>query len=326
MLGARAQCHGPDRLAAIRPIPNTSSSSSSSSRHLVCTVRLGFIRSPKRCRSLKSLRITCCNSSSRSRSSNADDHHDFDYIQASLLLSETISHYRMQRRGFQEETKWQSSGKMRPFSVRASRQHHFFDTLGRNFVQRFQSPTIFLKISCDGDFLLPIVVGEFAIENLIDGQWGDENGDSPDQFHFMRNLVDKLGYQVNMVRITERVRNAYFARLYLSKVPGENGFLSVEARPSDAINFAHRCKAPIYVNKQIVLTDAVRISYGMGGGRETKSCYDVSLDSAIEGPDSLIQELGLVKNINQAIKEERYKDAAIWRDELFKLRKSIQGP
>ncbi|XP_048444314.1 bifunctional nuclease 2 isoform X2 [Pyrus x bretschneideri] len=305
MLGAGAQFHVTDRSAAIRPDPKTSSSSSSS-RHLVFTVRLGFIRPSKRCRALKSLRITCNSSSSRSRSSNADDHHDFDHIQASLLLSETISHYRMQRRGFQEESKWQLSGKLRPFSVHASRQQNILDTLGRNFVQRFQTPTIFLKISCDGDFLLPIVVGEFAIENLIDAQWGDENG-------------------VNMVRITERVRNTYFARLYFSK-PGENGFLSVDVRPSDAINFAHRCKAPIYINKQIVLTDAVRISYGMGRVRDTKSCYDVSLDSAIEGPDSLIQELGLVKNINLAIKEERYKDAAMWKDELFKLRKSIQGP
>ncbi|KAM2593145.1 hypothetical protein TB1_042339 [Malus domestica] len=38
-------------------------------------------------RSLKSLRITCNNSSSRSRSCNTEDHHDFDHIQASLLLS-----------------------------------------------------------------------------------------------------------------------------------------------------------------------------------------------------------------------------------------------
>lgn len=65
----------------------------------------------------------------------------------------------MQRRGFQEESKWQLSGKLRPFSVHASRQQNILDTLGRNFVQRFQTPTIFLKISCDGDFLLPIVVG-----------------------------------------------------------------------------------------------------------------------------------------------------------------------
>ncbi|BBH08071.1 Wound-responsive family protein [Prunus dulcis] len=263
------QFHVTDRSAAIRSIPSTwpaASSASSSSLHSVFTVRLGF-RTTKRCRGLKSIGISCNNSSSRSRSSNAD-HHDYDYLQASLLLSETISHYRMQKRGFKEETKWQSSGKLRPFSAQANRSRNLFDTLGRNILQRFQNPTIFLKISCDGDFLLPIVVGEFAIENLIDAQWGDENG------------------------------------------PGENEVFNVNARPSDAINVAHRSKVPIYVNKQIVLTDAVRISYGMGRVRDTKSAYDVSLDSAADGPDFLIQELELVNNISLAIKEERYKDAA----------------
>ncbi|XP_021819503.1 bifunctional nuclease 2 isoform X3 [Prunus avium] len=275
MIGA--QFHLTDRSAAIRSIPSTwpaASSASSSSLHLVFTVRLG-LRTTKRCRGLKSIGITCNNFSSRSRSSNAH-HHDYDYLQASLLLSETISHYRMQKRGFKEETKWQSSG-------------------------------------------------EFAIENLIDAQWGDENGDSPDQFQFVSNLVDKLGYQVNMVRITERVMNTYFAGLCFSK-PGENEVFNVDARPSDAINVAHRSKVPIYVNKRIVLTDAVRISYGMGRVRDTKSAYDVSLDSAADGPDFLIQELKLVNNISLAIKEERYKDAAMWRDKLVKLRKSIQGP
>jgi hypothetical protein len=29
----------------------------------------------------------------------------------------------------------------------------------QGFLQRFQNPTIFLKISCDGDYVLPIVVG-----------------------------------------------------------------------------------------------------------------------------------------------------------------------
>ena len=40
-------------------------------------------------------------------------------------------------------------------------------------------------------------------------------------------------------------------------------------------------QAPVYVNKQIVLTDAIRISYGMGRVRDTKSTYDVSLDRYI---------------------------------------------
>ncbi|XP_024181619.1 bifunctional nuclease 2 isoform X1 [Rosa chinensis] len=328
MLGAAQFSVADHRSNAVIPIPNTrpAVSSSSSSPHTsdFVVVRLGF-RLKRRHRGLKSIRITC-NSSPHDGSLNSD-HQNYEYIQASLLLSETISHYRMQKRGFQEETNWNSSGKLRPFSVRATRPRNVLDTLDRNFLHRFQSPTIFLKISCDGDFLLPIVVGELAIENLINSHWGDEFGDSPDQFQFVKNLVEKLDHQVNMVRITERVLNTYFARLYFSKVvvPGKSDILSVDARPSDAINVAYRCKAPIYVNKQIVLKDAVRLSYGMGRMRDMKSTYDVSLDSAADGPNFLAQELVLVKKIELAIKEERYKDAAMWRDELVKLRKLSQG-
>lgn len=37
-------------------------------------------------------------------------------------------------------------------------------------------------------------------------------------------------------------------------------------------------QAPIYISKQIVLTDAIRIGYGVGRGRNSKPIYDVSLD------------------------------------------------
>lgn len=255
------------------------------------------------------------------RSGNAHDRNDRDFLEASLLLSETMLHYRMRRQGYREERKWPSPHQSTPFSVQLKKPRVNVDLIGESFLRRFQNPTIFLKISCDGDFLLPIIVGEFAIEKLIDPQWEDKNGDSPDQFNFIRDLVEKLGYQVTMVRITERVVNTYFARLYFSK-PGKNDILSVDARPSDAINVANRCKAPIFVSRQIVLEDAIKIGYGMGRTRDTKSTYDVSLDSAADGPDILSEELYLVKNMNFAIREERYKDAAMWRDKLVKLRES----
>ncbi|XP_030923914.1 uncharacterized protein LOC115950805 isoform X2 [Quercus lobata] len=236
------------------------------------------------------------------RSGNAHDHNDHDFLEASLLLSETALHYRMRRLGYREERKWPSPGQSTPFSVQLKKPRVNFDLIGESFLRRFQNPTIFLKISCDGDFLLPIIVGEFAVEKLIDPQWEDKNGDSPDQFNFIRDLVEKLGYQVTM--------------------PGKNDILSVDARPSDAINVANRCKAPIFVSRQIVLEDAIKIGYGMGRTRDTKSTYDVSLDSAADGPDILSEELYLVKNMNFAIREERYKDAAMWRDKLVKLRES----
>ncbi|GLT30287.1 hypothetical protein SLA2020_050940 [Shorea laevis] len=59
--------------------------------------------------------------------------------------------------------------------------------------------------------------------------------DSPDLFQFVKNVVEKLGYEVKMVTITERVMNTYFAKLYIGK-PGESDILSVNERPSDAIN------------------------------------------------------------------------------------------
>ncbi|XP_030485934.2 bifunctional nuclease 2 [Cannabis sativa] len=311
----------------------TSSSSSSSSS---CSFQLAF--RTKRCRfryNRNPILILCksSSSSSGSRSTNngggggGDPDRD-DYVEASLLLSETLSHHRMRRRGFKEDT-WRPSQqsslpKKFPFSVQRKEFRPDFNLISQSFLNRFQNPTLFLKISCDGDFLLPIVVGEFAIEKLVDSTWVDGKENSPNQFQFMRNLVEKLGYEVNMVKITERVVNTYFARLYFSK-PGEKDILSVDARPSDAINVAHRCKAPIYVNKHIVVTDAIRISYGMGRVRDTKSIYDVSLDSAVEGPDFLSQELVLVKNIDLAVKEERYKDAAMWKDKLLQFRKSIHS-
>uniref|UniRef100_A0A6N2N6H8 BFN domain-containing protein n=1 Tax=Salix viminalis TaxID=40686 RepID=A0A6N2N6H8_SALVM len=163
----------------------------------------------------------------------------------------------------------------------------------------------------------------FAIEKLIEGMQGDDNAVCADQFQLVGNVAEELGYDVKMVRITERVANTYFARLCFSK-PGESDILSVDARPSDAINVANRCKAPIYISKQIVLTDAIRIGYGVGRARNSKPIYDVFLDSAADGPDSLGEELDLVRNMNLAIKEERYTDAAMWRDKLTELRKSRQ--
>lgn len=230
--------------------------------------------------------------------------------------AETISHYRMRRRGYQVDVRSQLSSQLHPFAIKARGP-----SVDQGFLHRFQSPTIFLKIVCDGDFLLPIVVGEFAIEKLIDALRSGEDGDCADQFDFVKDLTDKVGFEIKMVRITQRVANTYFARLYFSK-SGKDDVLSVDVRPSDAINVAYRCKVPIYVNKQIVLRDAIGFSYGTGRTRDRKPVYDVLLDSASDGPDALAEELDIVKNMNLAIKEERYNDAALCRDKLMRLRKS----
>lgn len=131
---------------------------------------------------------------------------------------------------------------MLPFPENSSRRDS--NLFRQGFLQRFQNPTIFLKISCDGDYVLPIVVGKIAIEKLIDAEVEQEIEDWPDQFQFVNNLVERLDHEVIMVRITERVVSTYFARLYLSQ-PGKSDIISVDLRPSDAINVANKCKVQI---------------------------------------------------------------------------------
>ncbi|XP_020978516.1 bifunctional nuclease 2 isoform X1 [Arachis ipaensis] len=258
-----------------------------------------------RCR--KSVLISCDSSRGPSRTrSSFGDHHD-DYLEASLLLSETISHYHMWRHRSQEELQWKSSTPSIPIAVQGRNLRSDNNLMRQSFLQRFQNPTIFLKISCDGDYILPIVVGKVAIEKLIDPEV-EENGVCPDQFQLAKNVVERLDHEVIMVRITERVVSTYFARVYLSQ-PGKSNIISVDARPSDAINIANRCKAPIYVSKQIVLADAIRLGYGMGRAHNKRPTYDVVLDSAVDGPDLVAEELSMMNNMHIAIKQEKFEDA-----------------
>ncbi|XP_027073374.1 bifunctional nuclease 2-like [Coffea arabica] len=267
-------------------------------------------------------RVWCMSSlGSFSKKNGGDD--DDDYVEAILLISETISHHRMRMHGFKEERTWQPSLHLGPFSIQPKDPRSQVHPIGSGFLRRFESPTIFLKISCDGDFILPIIVGESAVEKLIQSFYEDDAGDCPNQYQLVRNLMENSGYEAKVVRITERVGNIYFSRIYFHK-PGETKILSVDARPSDAINVAKRCKAPIYVNKQIVLADATRLSYG-AGRMSTKTVFDVSMDSPADGPDLLSEELNMLTNMNLAAEEERYGDAALWRDKLMKLRKSKYG-
>ncbi|XP_071731230.1 bifunctional nuclease 2 [Rutidosis leptorrhynchoides] len=253
-------------------------------------------------------------SCTRSRNFEYDD--GDDYFEASVLMTETLMHYQMRIQGYQVAKNWYPTGNLLS-SNQGKGPRTNIPTIGPELLSQFRSPTIFLKISCDcdGDYLLPIIVGESAVERLISSSLEDEG--SPNQFQLVRNITGKLGYKVKLVQITERVDNIYYANICWHKPDAED--IIVDARPSDAINVAKRCRAPIYVSKEIVLADAIKIVYQTGKLRNRKPIYDVYLDSAIDGPDVLAEELDLVTKMNLAVKEERYSDAAMWRDKLLKL-------
>ncbi|KAK1314330.1 hypothetical protein QJS10_CPA06g00671 [Acorus calamus] len=87
-----------------------------------------------------------------------------DWSQEALqseAVAQTVMHYNMRKQGFVEETKWSSSSQNK-----GSKSD--IDSIGHGF-RKFQSPTIFLKIACDGDAVLPIIVGMYKWHFLSNG-------------------------------------------------------------------------------------------------------------------------------------------------------------
>jgi bifunctional DNase/RNase len=177
-------------------------------------------------------------------------------------------------------------------------------------------PAIVLKME-DG-LLLPIIVLEMpsvllmaAVRNVPIAR--------PTLYEAVMEMVDKMGYQVRLVRVTRRVDDAYFAQLYLTKVGKEAECKSFDLRPSDAINIAVRCKVPIQVNKNLVHSDGMRV---IDSGKVSIQFpgFDGRLLTEMDKPNGQpcaeTDEFNLLNNMLKAVVEERYNDAALWRDKL----------
>uniref|UniRef100_A0A0E0IAM5 BFN domain-containing protein n=1 Tax=Oryza nivara TaxID=4536 RepID=A0A0E0IAM5_ORYNI len=183
---------------------------------------------------------------------------------------------------------------------------------GRNIPESAPQPAIVLRIEDGSETLLPIIVLEMpsvllmaAIRNVHIAR--------PTIYQVVKEMIDKMGYEVKLVRINKRIQEAYCAELFLTKVGDHTESITFDLRPSDAINIAVRCKVPIQVHRSLAYSDGIRsveparmaIAAGMSDG-----LLFTELDRPDGQPCVEAQEFGLIRNMLIAAVEERYKDAA----------------
>ncbi|XP_076895951.1 bifunctional nuclease 2-like [Bidens hawaiensis] len=183
-------------------------------------------------------------------------------------------------------------------------------------------PAIVLKMEDGTGLLLPIIVLEMpsvlllaAIRNVQIAR--------PTMYQVVQKMVNKMNYKVKLVRVTKRIHEAYYAQLYLTKVDDETECISFDLCPSDAINIAVRCNAPIQVNKFLAYSDGVKIVESAKPsfpGSSSDGLIFKELDRPSGQPCVGTKEFDLVRNMHLALVEERYRDAAQWRDKLTQLR------
>ncbi|XP_060173488.1 bifunctional nuclease 1-like isoform X2 [Lycium barbarum] len=184
------------------------------------------------------------------------------------------------------------------------------------------NPAIVLKTEDGTGLLLPIIVLEMSSVLLMAAIRNVQLA-RPTMYQVLKEIVEKMGYAVKLVRVTKRVDEAYIAQLYLTKLDNDAERISFDLRPSDAINIAVKCKVPIQVNKNLVYSDGMRIVEFANPAPRTATSNGLlfhGLDKPTGQPSIDEKEFILVRNMLVAAVEERYRDAALWRDKLTQLR------
>lgn len=180
---------------------------------------------------------------------------------------------------------------------------------------------IVLKMEDGSDLLLPIIVMETPSIMLL-AALRNIRIPRPTIYNVVLEMTARMGYEVRLVRITEMVHDAYYSRLYLAKIGNDQDTISFDLKPSDAINIAFRCKVPIQVNRRIAYNNGLKVVQPKAAESYVGS-DDIQI-TRLDRPDdqhcSEAQEFDLVRNMLIAAVEERYKDAAQYRDQLFTLR------
>jgi len=116
----------------------------------------------------------------------------------------------------------------------------------------------------------------------------------------MNNILAEIGCRVTRAEISDLVEGTFFAKLVLDNNGKE---LTIDARPSDAIALALRCEAPILVAEEVMN------SAGMIIPGETTD------ENRKPSPEQLLSQ-----KLTKAIKDERYEEAALIRDQINHLK------
>lgn len=141
----------------------------------------------------------------------------------------------------------------------------------------------------------------------------------------MKNLFDLMECRIEHVEIRD-VRNGTFFAAIVAILQGTE--ITIDSRPSDAIALALRCQVPILVEEKVIDESGVIVQTeedeGAAAAQSAAELLPEAVpDSAEPHPSSPLERMQ--RRLAEAIRDERYEEAARFRDVIRKLRKT-PGP
>ena len=190
--------------------------------------------------------------------------------------------------------------------------------------------------SVEGSVMVPIEIGPVEYRS-IRSELAGKSMPRPLAYDLMCAMLEHFDAEVEKVQIVDLKDQIFFAELILF-ARGEQ--VRLDARPSDSIVLALKFDAPIYMDAKIIQQVGFKVrrtEYGyelkqLNPPQEPDVSEEPVLDIAqateqpIEGIDSQGQDIDpdelleiLKEQMNKAVKEERYEDAGMIRDEIERI-------
>ena len=161
---------------------------------------------------------------------------------------------------------------------------------------------------------LPIFIG--AVEAQAIALWLNKvEVPRPLTHDLLKNVLVYLECRLVRVEVSDLKDGTFYAKLILDTGGTER---AMDSRPSDAINLALRLDAPLYVDEK-VMDEAGRIFPA------EKMSEQQDGESAADEPPKVPTIESLQHQLDKAVRDERYEDAAKLRDEIQHLRDSCHG-
>ena len=148
---------------------------------------------------------------------------------------------------------------------------------------------------------VPVFIGTLEMQSILIGKEGMKLP-RPHTHDLFLNMLSNVNLSIKRVEVYELKDDVFHARLIISggEYTSENPLI-LESRPSDAFAIAARKKCPIFLTYDII--------------RETGVPLDFFI-SNLEEEDPVDRHRSLREQLEQAITEEEYEQAAEIRDLL----------
>lgn len=142
----------------------------------------------------------------------------------------------------------------------------------------------------------------------------------------VKNLLDFMECRLMKVEVCDLREGTFFAKLVLDR---DGRRMEIDARPSDSIALALRANAPIYVAERVmdeagrVFPEAQEVSQEDGDATARAPVSEAAEPKKQRKAMTPMQVLE--DDLQKAVEDERYEDAARLRDEISRLKKTHHG-